>query len=117
MQILQQETVRGVATPSAAWDWLGPTGLTIAMGAAYFVAAQFSLALLAKPDGLAVFWPGSGLAAGTLIAIGSGARLPVAIGVALASVAASLLSGQNLAAAAVFSLCNAGEALLVAWLI
>jgi PAS domain S-box-containing protein len=87
------------------------------MGAAYFVAAQFSLALLAKPDGLAVFWPGSGLAAGTLIAIGSAARFPVAVGVATASAAASLLSGQNLAAAAVFSLCNAGEALLVAWLI
>src|SRR5262245_14740202 len=117
MQISQQQTVRGVSTPFAAWDWLGPTALTIVMGASYFVAAQFSLALLAKPDGLAVFWPGSGLAAGTLIAIGSGARLPVAIGVAIASAAASLLSGQNLAAATVFSLCNAGQALLVAWLI
>jgi PAS domain S-box-containing protein len=118
MQIFsQQETIRAVSSPVAAWDWLGPTGLTLAMGAAYFFAAQFSLALLAKPDGLAVFWPGSGLAAGTLIAIGSGARLPVAIGVAIASAAASLLSGQNLSAAAVFSLCNAGEALLVAWLI
>src|SRR5262245_65625081 len=101
MQIFsQQETVRAVSPPVAAWDWLGPTALTIVMGAAYFVAAQFSLALLAKPDGLAVFWPGSGLAAGTLIAIGSGARLPVAIGVGMASAAASLLSGQNLAAAA-----------------
>ena len=117
MQISQQQTVRGVSTPFAAWDWLGPTALTIVMGAAYFVAAQFSLALLAKPDGLAVFWPGSGLAAGTLIAIGSGARMPVAIGVGMASAAASLLSGQNLAAAVVFSSCNAGEALLVAWLI
>jgi PAS domain S-box-containing protein len=117
MQLSQQETAREVSSPSGAWDWLGPTSLSIAVGAAYFVAAQFSLALLAKPDGLAVFWPGSGLAAGTLIAIGSAARLPVAIGVATASAAASLLSGQNLAAAVVFSLCNAGEALLVAWLI
>src|SRR5262245_65425927 len=111
MQIFsQQETVRAVSPPVAAWDWVGPTGLTLAMGAAYFFAAQFSLALLAKPDGLAVFWPGSGLAAGTLIAMGPGARLPVAMGVAIASAAASLLSGQSLSAAAVFSLCNAGEA-------
>jgi two-component sensor histidine kinase len=92
-------------------------GLAIAIGAAYFFAAQFSLALLAKPDGLAVFWPGSGLAAGILIAIRSGAQLPVTVGVVAASVAASLLSGQGLAAAAVFSLCNGIEALVVAWLI
>src|SRR5262245_17032458 len=117
MQISQQATPRGALSASGIRPWLGPIGLTMAMGAAYFVAAQFSLALLAKPDGLAVFWPGSGLAAGTLIAIGAGARLPVFGGVAIASVAASLLSGQNLAAATVFSLCNAGQALLVAGLI
>jgi PAS domain S-box-containing protein len=117
MQISPQDSARVSSSPTPAWDWLGPASLTLVMGAAYFVAAQFSLALLAKPDGLAVFWPGSGLAAGTLIAIGSAARFPVAVGVATASAAASLLSGQTLAAAAVFSLCNAGEALLVAWLI
>jgi PAS domain S-box-containing protein len=117
MQISQPETPRWALLPSGSRQWIGPIGLTIAMGAAYFVAAQFSLALLAKPDGLAVFWPGSGLAAGTLIAIGVGARLPVVGGVAIASVAASLLSGQNLAAATIFSLCNAGQALLVAGLI
>ena len=114
MDTSQQQTPHGAPSP---WQWIGSIGLALAIGAAYFIAAQFSLALLAKPDGLAVFWPGSGLAAGTLIAIGSGARVPVAIGVATASVAASLLSGQTLAAAIVFSLCNGGEALLVAWLI
>src|SRR5215510_10092436 len=117
MQTSQRQTFLGAIFPASPWLWVGPIGFTLAIGAAYFVAAQFSLALLAKPDGLAVFWPGSGLAARTLIAIGSGARLPVAIGVGMARAAASLLSGQNLAAAAVFSLCNAGEALLVAWLI
>jgi PAS domain S-box-containing protein len=112
-----QQPPRGASSGANTWLWISPVGLTISIGAAYFVAAQFSLALLAKPDGLAVFWPGSGLAAGTLIAIGSRARWPVSIGVVCASVAASLLSGQNLAAAAVFSICNAGQALLVAWLI
>src|SRR5689334_23179791 len=102
-----QQQLHGASSEANAWPRLGPVGLTITIGAAYFVAAQFSLALLAKPDGLAVFWPGSGLAAGTLIAIGARARWPVSIGVVIASVAASLLSGQNLAAASVFSLCNA----------
>jgi len=114
MQSLEQQTPGAIASGT---HWLGSVGLTIAIGAAYFVAAQFSLAFLAKPDGLAVFWPGSGLAAGLLIAIGATARVPVAIGVATASVAASLLSGQSLAAAIVFALCNAGQALLVAALI
>jgi two-component sensor histidine kinase/integral membrane sensor domain MASE1 len=117
MHTSQQQTLLDASPRSGSRLWIGPAGLTLAIGAAYFVAAQFSLTLLAKPDGLAVFWPGSGLAAGTLVAIGSRARLPVAIGVAVASAAASLLSGQNLLAAAVFSVCNAGQALLVAWLI
>jgi hypothetical protein len=36
---------------------IGAIGLAVAVGIAYFVAAQLSLALLAKPDGVAVFWP------------------------------------------------------------
>ena len=31
-------------------------GLAVAVGVAYFLAAQLSLALLTKPDGVAVFW-------------------------------------------------------------
>ena len=50
MQISQQETPRGALFPPASGQWIGPIGLTIAMGAAYFVAAQFSLCPLAKPD-------------------------------------------------------------------
>jgi PAS domain S-box-containing protein len=92
-------------------------GLTIAVGVAYFFAAQLSLNLLTKPDGVAVFWPAAGIASGTLLALGSGARLPVTLGVAVASAAASLLGDRSIAAAIVFALCNVGEPLLVAWLI
>jgi PAS domain S-box-containing protein len=92
-------------------------GLTIAIGVTYFFAAQLSLSLLTKPDGVAVFWPAAGLASGTLIALGSGWRLPVTLGVLAASTVASLLGDRNLAAATVFALCNGGEPLLVAWLI
>jgi len=83
----------------------------------YLVAARLSLALLTKPDGVAVFWPAAGIAAGILIALGPRVQVPVAAGVAGASVLASLLSDRNLAAATVFALCNAVEPLLVARLI
>ena len=61
--------------------------------------------------------PAAGIAAGTLIALGPRVQVPVAAGVAGASVLASLLSDRNLAAATVFGLCNAAEPLLVARLI
>ena len=97
--------------------WVCLIGLTIAVAITYFLAAQMSLVLLTKPDGVAVFWPAAGISSGTLIAFGSRVRLPVIVGVVTASIAASLLGDRNLAAATVFALCNVGEPLLVAWLI
>jgi len=99
------------------WRWIGSIGLALAVGVGYLLTALVSLALLTKPDEVAVFWPAAGIAAGTLIALGPKARLPVTLAVLTASAAASLLSGRNLPAAIVFALCNAGEALFVAWLI
>src|SRR5204863_3639223 len=104
-------------TSSSDRLWIGHIYLTLAVGVAYFLAAQMSLALLTKPDGVAVFWPAAGISAGTLIAFGSRVRLPVIVGVVTASTMASLLGDRNLAAATVFALCNIGEPLLVAWLI
>jgi len=97
--------------------YIASLGLAIAIGVSYFFAAWLSLGLLTKPDGVAVFWPAAGLSSGALIALGSGWRLPVTLGVLAASTGASLLGDRNLAAATVFALCNAGEPLLVAWLI
>src|SRR5262249_40859984 len=51
-----------------------------------------------------------------LITLGSQARTPVAIGVISATIAANLLGDRNLASTLVFALCNAGEAVLIAWL-
>jgi integral membrane sensor domain MASE1 len=96
---------------------IGATGLAIAVGIAYFFAAQLSLALLAKPDGVAVFWPAAGMSSGTLMALGREARLPVAGGAILATIIANLMGDRNVWDAAAFALCNAGEALLAAWLI
>jgi integral membrane sensor domain MASE1 len=87
------------------------------MGVTYFLAAQLSLALLSMPDGVAVFWPAAGIAAGTIIALGPATRVAVAAGVIGATIAANLAGDRNLASAIVFALSNAGEAVLLAWLI
>ena len=90
---------------------------TTAVAAAYFLAARLSLALIEPSNGVAVFWPAAGVASGLIIALGPAARLPIALGVTLATMAANLLGDRNLPASIVFALCNAGEALLIAWLV
>ena len=100
--------------PDLTQRWLGLLGLAVAVGIAYFLAARLGLALLTKADGVAVFWPASGVAAGILIALGPAARLPVIAGAAGATIAANLLGDRNLSSALVFALCNAAEAVLAA---
>jgi PAS domain S-box-containing protein len=104
-----------VADPT--WQWASSIGLAIAVGIVYFLAARLSLSLLTKPDGVAVFWPASGVAAGVLIALGPRTKWPVAIGAAAATIAANLLGDRSFAGAVTFALCNAGEAMLTAGLI
>src|SRR5215831_11380097 len=98
-------------------QWARSIGLAAAVGIFYFLAARMSLLLLTKPDGVAVFWPASGVAAGVLIALGPSARLPVAAGAAIATIIANLMGDRTIMSALVFALCNAGEALLTGWLI
>ena len=95
-------------------SWVGAVGLTVAVAVAYALAARLGLALLTAPDGVAVFWPAAGISAGILIALGPKARLPVAAGVMVATVAANLLGDRNLASTAIFAVCNAAEAVLIA---
>ncbi len=97
--------------------WLGAGMLAVAVGVAYFLAARLSLVLLTKPDGVAVFWPASGVAAGVLIALGSRARWPVMAGAMVATIVANLLGDRTFLGAITFALCNAGEAVLTAGLI
>ena len=96
---------------------IGTIGLASAVGIAYFFAAQLSLALLAEPAGVAVFWPAAGVSSGVLIALRRDARLPVAAGAMVATIIANLMGDRNVWGATAFALCNAGEALLAAWLI
>src|SRR5262245_52820177 len=108
-----QKSVDGVSTAR----WIGSSGLAVAVGIAYFLAAHFSLLLLTKPDGVAVFWPAAGIASGALIVFGRDARLPVAVATIVATIVANVLSDRTIWAASAKALCNAGEALLVAGLI
>ena len=94
--------------------WVTSIGLTAAVGVAYFLAAQLSLALLMRPGGVAVFWPAAGISSGVLIALGSRARWPVAAGAMAATIAANLMGDRNMVAAIAFAFCNAAEALLTA---
>ena len=105
------------AVPSPARRWVASIGLAVAVGIAYFLAARLSLYLLTKPDGVAVFWPAAGVSSGVLIALGRDARWPVAVGTIVATLVANLTGDRNVWSAFAFALCNAGEALLTAWLI
>jgi integral membrane sensor domain MASE1 len=96
---------------------IGAIGVAFAVGIAYFLAAQLSLALLAKPDGVALFWPAAGVSSGVLIAFGRAARLPTASGVIFATIIANVMSDRNIWNATASALLNTAEALLAAGLI
>jgi PAS domain S-box-containing protein len=102
---------------SSIQGWIGRIGLALAVAVAYFLTGELGLALLTTPERVAVFWPASGVAAGILIALGSSVRTPVAAGVIAATIAANVMLDRSLWAALALASCNAGEALLVAWLI
>jgi PAS domain S-box-containing protein len=116
-QISQEQLQHPVpADGTPMQQWVDPTVLTVAVGVAYFLAARLSLLLMTQP-GVAVFWPAAGVASGILIALGRTARWPVAIGVIAANIPANLTGDRNVLSSTIFSLSDAGEALLIAWMI
>jgi PAS domain S-box-containing protein len=102
-------TGRHLAASTLVW--------ALAVGIVYFLSAWLGVALSATPSGVAVFWPASGVAAGILMAFGRRARPALVMGVVAGTVAAHLLSDGSLSTAAFKAFCNAGEALLVVWLL
>jgi len=108
---------RQSASSTLSRRWINSVSLAIALGIAYFLSARLSLLLLAKPDGVAVFWPAAGVSAGVLIGLGPRTRWPVVAGTMAATIAANVLGDRNIWSALVFALCNAGEAVIVAALI
>ena len=96
---------------------IGVSLISAGVALAYFVAARLSLALLEPTDGVAVFWPASGVASGFLIALGSSARWPVVVGVVAATISANLLGDRNISISVFSAVANAGEAVIVAGLV
>ncbi|HEY1543984.1 MAG TPA: MASE1 domain-containing protein [Xanthobacteraceae bacterium] len=111
---VQGKTVFELDTPAAFPPWARFAGVAVAAGIAYFLAARLSLALLTRPDGVAVFWPAAGVSSGLLIGLGRTSRMPVVVATMAATIVANMLGDRNLASAIVFAACNAGEAVLVA---
>jgi PAS domain S-box-containing protein len=107
--------IHGLGTDTFPTPTRRSVGLVAAVGVAYFLAARLGLALLAKPESVAVFWPAAGMSAGLMIVLGRSAWPPIAVGVMAATVVANLLGDRNVPLAAVFAVCNAGEAMLTAW--
>jgi PAS domain S-box-containing protein len=79
------------------------------------LAARLGLSLLAEE--VAVFWPASGIAVGILVTLGSRVRAPLVIGVIAATITANLMGDRGLSTSVLKGFCNAGEAVLTAWLI
>ena len=96
--------------PSSIW-------LAAAIGLAYFLAALLSYGLSLQAEGLAVFWPASGVSSGFLIALGSRARWPVATGVIVAVVAVHSIMADPLRVGIAFALSDVAETLIIAGLI
>ena len=106
-----------VSAVDAARTGTATLGWASAFAFVYFLAAQLGLALLSQPSDVAAFWPASGIAAGILIVSGRRALPALVIGVVLGTVAANLTSDRSLFTAILKSVCNAGEAILMAWLV
>src|SRR5262245_51856284 len=96
---------------------VGILGAASAIAVAYFLTARLGLALLSTPSDVAVFWPASGVAAGILIIAGRRARPALVIGVFAATIVANILGDRSLLTSGLKGLCNAGEPVLLAWLL
>lgn len=109
---VQSPVLRRMLYPS--WHLLG--GIVVIVAVLYFIAGRLALEILSEREGVAVFWPASGIAAGLAAVLTRPARIPIAVAVAVATLLANLLERASVPASLVFAACNAGECLLFVWL-
>lgn len=81
------------------------------VGIIYYLLGWLALQVLSA-EGVAVFWPASGLAAGAMVVLYPGARWPIALAVLAATAIANLQARSSIPATVVFALCNAAECLI-----
>src|SRR5713101_5838794 len=87
--------LRVQAQADPARRWMSSIWLAVVVGCVYILSARMSLALL-TPEGVAVFWPAAGVAAGALIAFGPRARWAVVAGTMVATIVERGLSHRGL---------------------
>ena len=87
---------QGTLASNLTRRWAASIGLATIVGLVYFLAALLSYGLALQSEGLAVFWPASGISSGFLIALGSRARWPVVSGVIVAVLADHLIMADPL---------------------
>jgi PAS domain S-box-containing protein len=106
-----------LAPTAAAMGWIATLSAAGGIAIAYFLVAQLGLASLSQPSGVAVFWPASGIAAGILVLSGRRAYPALVLGVVVGTVAANLMADRSLDTALLKGIFNAGEAVVLAWLL
>src|SRR5258708_28821657 len=116
MVVLSERIWAACRAPARPPAWACSVVATAAVAIAYFLSARLSLALLEKPDGVAVFWPAAGVASGTLIVAGSAARWPVIVGVMASTILANLLGDPNIWSSNLFPFANACPSAILACL-
>jgi integral membrane sensor domain MASE1 len=110
---LAHSKLQRIVASILTWRWAGSIGLAAAVSLTYFLAALLSYGLALTSEGLAVFWPASGISSGLLIALGSRARWPVISGVIVAVVADHLIMADPLRVGIAFALSDAAETLII----
>jgi signal transduction histidine kinase len=108
---------QGTLASNLTRRWAASIGLAATVGLVYFLAGLLSYGLALQSEGLAVFWPASGISSGFLIALGSRARWPVVSGVIVAVLADHLIMADPLRVGIAFALSDAAETLIIAGLI
>jgi PAS domain S-box-containing protein len=83
----------------------------------YFLTTLLGLALFSQPFDAIPFWPASGIAAGILSVANRRHYPPLLLGVVAGALAANLVTDRSLFGSIGSGIANAGEALLVAWLL
>src|SRR5262249_31774227 len=98
-------------------QWGRLIGLAVAVGIATFLSDRLSFFFFPNRTAVAGFCPASGVALGALMGLVRVGGLPCAPAPWVRTFVANLMGDRTLFGAMVFALCNAGEALLTAWLI
>lgn len=82
------------------------------IGLLYFLSGHLALYVTNDEDGIAMFWPASGIAAGAIAALGMRNRWPILSAIVIGTFVANLQGRWGFALIAVLAFCNALECLL-----